>query len=114
MPAPLRGGLVMHVQNAQIHHGGIEQQNTDVELEQTQPAACLTHTQGHNRCIFYCSSQSSANAHHAVAFLARRGYELEFSLTHTHTQATSSSFASQSLLWFVQCADLCEARLPCS
>ena len=85
MPAPLRGGLVMHVQNAQIHYGGIEQQHTDVELEQTQPAACLTHTQGHNRCIFYCSSQSSANAHHAVAFLARRGYELELSLTHTHT-----------------------------
>ncbi len=48
MPAPLRGGLVMHVQNAQIHHGGIEQQNTDVELEQTQAAACLAHTQGHN------------------------------------------------------------------
>jgi hypothetical protein len=85
MPAPLRGGLVMHVQNAQIHYGGIEQQHTDVELEQTQPAACLAHTQGHNHCIFYCSSQSSANAHHAVAFLARRGYELELSLTHTHT-----------------------------
>jgi hypothetical protein len=36
MPTPLRGGLVMHVQNTQIHHGGIEQQNTDVELEQTK------------------------------------------------------------------------------
>ena len=128
MPAPLRGGLVMHVQNAQIHYGGIEQQHTDIELEQTQPAACLAHTQGHNHCIFYCSSQSSANAHHAVAFLARRGYELELSLTHTHTayelelslththtQPTSSGFASQSLLWFesVQGAHLCEARLPC-
>ena len=32
MPATLRGGLVMHVQNAKIHHGGIDQHDTDVEL----------------------------------------------------------------------------------
>jgi hypothetical protein len=41
MPAQLRGCLVMHVQNARIHHSGIEQKNTDVELQQAQAAACL-------------------------------------------------------------------------